>query len=108
MWLAFSRLVSVSICLCIFVFLPLPQLAVLTCAESVERECPCHEDGESFQKELVVNSSARRRLNNQYHRVPNWPHATDDRLHQTASYSGRLLVIVGHRQANGLLVPLMI
>ncbi|NOY29883.1 MAG: hypothetical protein GXP28_06795 [Planctomycetes bacterium] len=106
--LLWSRLASVSLCLCAFVFLPLPQFAVLACAESAERECPCKESGESSEKELVVCSSARRHLSPFRHRVPSRPRPTGDRLHQVASCAGRLPTIVGHQLAYGLRAPLLI
>ena len=106
--LPLSRLVSVSICLCAVAFLPLPQLAVLTWAESAERECPCQEGRESFEEELIVGSSACRRLNDRRHSDLSRPHETGDRLHQIASYAGRLPAMVGHQLANGLCAPLLI
>jgi hypothetical protein len=106
--LAFSWLVSVSVCLCALTFIPLPQFAVLTWADSAEGKCPCQRDGESSEEELVVGSSARRRLNHRRHSDLSRPHETGNRLHQIASYAGRLPAIVGHQLANGLGAPLLV
>ena len=106
--LTFSRLVSVSVCLCAFALLPFPQLAVLTWAESVEGGCPFQADEKSFKEELVVWSSARRRLNHRRHVESAKLSETGDRLHPTAAYAHPNAVIVGHRLANGLRAPLLI
>ncbi len=106
--LPFSRLVSVSIYLFAFTFIPPPQLGGLTWAESAEAECPYEEDRENAEEELVVCSSARRRLKHRRHSDLSRPHETGDRLHQIASYAGRLPAIVGHQLANGLCAPLLI
>ncbi|NOY43796.1 MAG: hypothetical protein GXP26_18410 [Planctomycetes bacterium] len=105
--LTFSRLAGVSVCLFALVLMPLPQFALLTCMETAEGECPCHGDGESSAKELVVSSTTRRRANDRHRSNFSWSRSTDIRLHQIASYAGRLPSIVGHRLANGLRAPLL-
>ena len=106
--LPLSRLVSVSICLCAFAVLPLPQLGVLTWTESAEANHPCQENGESSEQELVVCSSARRRLNDQRHSDHSRPHETGNGLHHIASFADSLPTIVGHHLANGRCSPLLI
>ena len=113
--LPLSRLVSVSICLCAFAFLPLPQLAVMTWAESAPGECPCQEgkcprqeDGKRSEEELVVWSSSRLRLKDLRHNDLRRLHKTGDRPHQIASCAGGLPARAGHQLANGLCAPLLI
>jgi hypothetical protein len=96
-------------CLCVFLALPLPQFFVLTNVQAVESECPCHEDKDTSEEELVVRSSVRRRLSRS---------VGDTRVrrtfgpvgsHQTASsYMRQLPAIVGHQLAHGLCAPLLI
>ncbi len=107
-WLILSGLRSVSICLCAFAFLPFPQLVQLTWTESAERKCPSQGDRESSGEELVVWSSARRRLNDRRHSDLIRPPETGDRLCRIASCAGFPLAIVGHHLANGLGAPLLI
>ncbi len=101
-----TKILSWFACLlvCSCAFLPIPELAVLACAESMEGECPCHEDARGSEEELVVCSSIRRRLSDQRHRDRRWPHV----IHQVASDAGRLSATVGHQLANGLCAPLLI
>lgn len=107
-WLAFSRLVSVLVCLCAFTLLPLPQFGVLTSAESTERECPAQEDGENSEEELVVCSSACRRLNDRCQSYLGQHSEAGERFAQTPSNAYRLPAIVGHQLANGLCAPWLI
>ena len=104
--LPLSQLVSLTIWFCAFAFLPLPQLGMLT--ESAEGGCPCQGDGESSEEEVVVRSSARRRMNHRRHSDLSRPHETGDRLHQIGSHVRPRLVIVGHQLASGLGAPLLI
>ena len=106
--LAFSRLTSVSICLCAFALLPLPEFVVMTSVEAAEVESPSQENRDSSEEELVVCSSARRRMSHRRHSKLSRSYETCDRRDQIASYGGRFPTIVGHQLANGLCAPLLI
>lgn len=101
------RLVSVAICIGAVAVFQLPHLAV-SMWTSTEAECLCQEDGERSKQKQVRLSSARYRLDNRLHSHLSRPHETGGRLHQVASYAGRVPAIVGHQLANGLGAPLLI
>jgi len=103
-----SNLCAVSRGLCIFVFLLLPQLAVPTSAKTTEGNCPCQENEESSENELVACSSQRRRLHDRRHEDHRWSHESSDRFRQIAFYSGCAQATVGHHFVNGLCAPLLI
>ena len=102
-----TRLVAVLICLWAFVTLPIPQSTVPASAETSEAEYPCQEDREISEEELVVCSSARRRLNIRRHRVLGPRHESSDRFHQITSYAQRFPALVGHQLRNGICAPLL-
>ena len=106
--LSWLQLVSVSVCLCVFTFLPVYHHDLVKCVEAAKGECPCHEQDESSEKELVVCSSTRHRLNSRARGDISRPRETHLRLHQDASCTGRRPAIVGHQFANGLCAPLQI
>ena len=99
-----ARLLAVPICLCVFAVLPLPQFVVL----AVESACPCHEDEDTSEVELVIGSFVRRRLrsvgNTRVRRI----FGPAGRRQKTSSYVRQLPAIVGHQLANGLCAPLLI
>ena len=118
-----SRLVSVLAFVCSFVFLPLPQLFGLVfigqtwteltdtgCPCQDHQGCPCQQDGENFEEELDVWSSARRCTNDR--RPSSFRHRrpciTSNHLCQIASYTNSLPAIVGHQLASDLCAPLLI
>ena len=102
-----TRLLAVS--LCAFVALPLPQFFVLTHVQAVESECPCHEDKDTSEKELVVGSSVRRRLSRSVGDTGvRRTFGPVGRPQKAASYMRLLPAIVGHQLANGLCAPLLI
>jgi hypothetical protein len=88
--------------------LPLPQFVVPTHAQNVESGCPCHDDGDTSEEELVVGSAVRRRLrsvgNTRVRRV----FGPLGRAQKTSSYARQLHAMVGHQLANGLCAPLLI
>lgn len=100
-----ARLLTVSICLFSFAVLPLPQLFMLTGGQSIETECPCQEDGEKPEEELL-GTSVRQRLSvcktSADRRV-----AGADNFHNKPS-KAHFPAIVGHRLANGNFAPLVI
>ncbi|MBT6493581.1 MAG: hypothetical protein HOL01_03415 [Planctomycetaceae bacterium] len=107
--LAFSRLVSVSVCLCALTFLPGSQLVGMAMTESSEVEFPIEEeDGEFAEEELVVGSSARRRLSRHRHSDAGRPYKTGTPLAQTIPSGSRLSAKVGHELANGLCAPRLV
>jgi hypothetical protein len=105
--LTFSRLASVLAFLCAFTVLPLPQISGLARAETCESECPCEEDGENLEEELVVSASTRRRLHNRCHDVCQF-YGVNVPLRQFSSHGNSPQATVGHFLANGLRAPLVI
>ncbi len=87
--------------------MPLPHFTPITCVELAETECPCQEDEESAEKEQVVCSSARRRLNSRRHSDFRRSHELDNRHYQISSSFDGPSAIVGHLLANGLRAPLL-
>lgn len=104
----FSQFISVLICFSVFTFSAFPQLPLLTQAELAEEKCPSEKDEKNSEEELIVCSSARRRLNKRRHNHLCLPHATGKSPRQIASNANRFLAIVGHQLANGLCAPLLI
>lgn len=105
--LSFALHFSVSICLCAVATLPLPQLSASNWTETCEAECPAHENGESFEEELVVAASARRREQLHY-RIGRLSRRPGRGLRRVISSVSQPRAIVGHQIANGLRAPLLI
>jgi len=108
-WFAAQRLVSVLACFFAFALFLVPQLSASCCERSAETECPCEQDGERSESEVVATSLIRHRLDcrrsacrDQIHRTGN--HVT----HRLTSYVCRPPAIVGHQLANDLDAPLLI
>jgi hypothetical protein len=91
-----------------FVALPLPRFVVLTHAQAVEPECPCHEGKDTSEEELVVASSVRRRFRSVGNTHVRRIFGPVGRPQKPSSYARQLPAIVGHQLANGLCAPLLI
>jgi len=82
-------------------------MAALAWAESAETECPCKEDGERSEKELVDWCSAHSRSNIRRHRDPGRPPGNCKQRQQVTTPAKRFPAIIGHQLANGLCAPLL-
>jgi len=106
--LRIARLLPMSTCLCAFLLFPTLQVAALAGPESAETECPCKEDGETSEKELVDWCSAHGRSNNRRHQGLSRPPGKRKQPRRTLAIAERVPAIIGHQLANGLCAPLLI
>ncbi len=103
-----SQLAYALICLCAVGFLAAPSMTVNACCVGfAEGECPCEENGEGAENEVIGCSLARHRLSEQRHRAHRQPHDTGDRPERIASGTTHLPATVGHQLANGVRAPLL-